>query len=232
MTENLPEVQAPQSLMEIAIKNNASLDKIDKMMELQMKWEENEAKKAYVVAMSDFKKNPPVIIKDQSVSFGQGKTSYKHASLANVADKVGKALAEHSLSASWSTSQADGLITVKCTITHSQGYGESTSISASPDTTGSKNGIQAIGSTITYLERYSILALTGLATNEHEDDGNASGSPPQCITAEQVSELTDLINSQSAPESDWLTWAAVESLETMPENKYNKLKTALEAAAK
>ena len=59
-----------------------------------------------------------------------------------------------------------------CKITHEQGYSEETTITAPADLTGSKNVIQAIGSTISYLERYSILALTGLTTYEMDNDAN------------------------------------------------------------
>jgi hypothetical protein len=42
-------------------------------------------------------------------------------------------------------------------------------MSAPPDTSGSKNPIQAIGSTQSYLERYTALALLGIATKDMPD---------------------------------------------------------------
>jgi hypothetical protein len=44
-------------------------------------------------------------------------------------------------------------------------------MSAFPDKTGYKNDIQSVASANTYLERYTLLKVTGFATNENETDG-------------------------------------------------------------
>jgi len=40
---------------------------------------------------------------------------------------------------------------------------------------GNKNPIQAIASTVSYLERYTLLAITGLTTKDMDDDGKNAG---------------------------------------------------------
>jgi hypothetical protein len=126
--------------------------------------------------MAAFKVNPPKIVKDMTVSYKQ--TRYNHASLANVAGMINSALGEHGLSAAWVTGQKEGMVHVTCKITHILGHSELTELFAAPDATGSKNSIQAIGSTVSYLQRYTILALTGLATGEHDNDGQNQPAPP------------------------------------------------------
>jgi len=165
--------QSPMAMMTLAMAQGADLGQLEKMMELQIRWEGNEAKKAYVKAMAAFKADPPKINKDRKVSFN--KTNYSHASLGNVTEKINSGLGEHGLSAAWATEQNGTSIKVTCTITHMLGHSESTSLVAPADTSGAKNGIQAIGSTISYLQRYTILALTGLATQDQDDDGVQAG---------------------------------------------------------
>jgi hypothetical protein len=162
----------------MAMQKGYTPELIKQMMDLQVRYEENEARKAYHEAMAAFKANPPEIGKDKMVSFkvGDRTTAYTHASLANVTDKINRALSEHGLSAGWTTVQNEKGITVTCTITHKLGHSQSTSLTAAPDTSGSKNAIQAIGSTVSYLERYTILALTGLATHDMDDDGGKGGN--------------------------------------------------------
>lgn len=169
------EGNSPADLIRTAVSNGANLEQLKGLLDLQEKWEANEARKAYNVAMAEFKANPPKIDKNKTVSFGN--TKYNHASLANVTEKIGVELSKHGLSASWSTKQ-NGAILVTCRITHIKGHSEETTLSAPSDTSGSKNAIQAIGSTITYLERYTLLSLTGLATYDQDDDGVASGAKP------------------------------------------------------
>ena len=174
---NLPAVADSTALVMKAMDKGYTPEFIEKMMDLSERNEKNIARKAYHEAMAAFKANPPEIGKDKKVSFDVGNrtTSYNHASLANVTGKINRALSEHGLSAGWTTVQNEKGITVTCTITHKFGHGESTTLTAAPDTSGSKNAIQAIGSTVSYLERYTILALTGLATHDMDDDGKEGG---------------------------------------------------------
>ena len=160
---------------------NMEVGKLKELLELQERWDATQAKKAFVQAMSEFKANPPEILKDKNVSYqtSKGNIDYSHATLHNVTSCINKALSEHDLTAAWITSQDNGSIKVTCKITHVMGHSEETCLSAPPDNTGSKNVIQAIGSTVTYLQRYTLLALTGLATYDQDDDGKASGTPTE-----------------------------------------------------
>lgn len=172
-TNEIITYQTPAMLMQLAVQKDFDIDRLKALMDLQERWEKTEAKKAFVIAMTEFKKNPPQIIKDMHVEYktGSGVTKYNHASLGNVVGSVTESLSKYQMSVNWETTQSDKLISVTCKITHIAGYTESNTISAPPDTSGSKNSIQAIGSTITYLQRYTLLAICGLATNEFEDDG-------------------------------------------------------------
>ena len=170
-------------MIEIALTSEKGLETLEKLIELKERTDANEAKKAYHLAMAHFKENPPEIEKDGRVGYTSkntgGTTSYNHATLGNVSQKINSGLGKHGLSASWNTEQVEGKIKITCTITHAQGFSESTSLFASADDSGKKNSIQAIGSTITYLQRYTILALTGLATKEQDDDGAGSQQKPE-----------------------------------------------------
>lgn len=160
--------------------SNIDVDKLAKLLDVQERWEKNEAKKAYVEAMAAFKANPPKIIKNRHVKYATktgGLTEYSHASLDNVTATISEALSKHGLTAAWVTSQTENIVTVTCRITHIFGHSEETSLSAGPDNSGSKNPIQAIGSTVSYLQRYTLLALAGLATEGQDDDGAGAGKP-------------------------------------------------------
>lgn len=170
----------PADLLRHALDSGADLDRLEKLMDLQERWEANEARKAYADAMTEFKRNPPTIIKDKRVSFksGSGQTQYDHATIGNVTGSIIASLAQHGFSHSWSTEQRDGLVIVTCIITHRQGHSERVMLMSSPDTSGGKNSIQSIISAQTYLQRHSLLAATGLATNDQVDNDGAPPEPP------------------------------------------------------
>lgn len=223
----------PADILHLAVSQGADIDKLEKLMALQERWEANEAKKAYVAAMAAFKKNPPKINKDKNVSYTG--TSYNHASLANVTEKINSALSAHGLSAGWNTEQTGDNIKVTCTITHEAGHSESTSLSAGPDDSGKKNKIQQIGSTISYLERYTILALAGLATHDMDNDGGGSG--PGLITESQANTIDSMIkenglDSNPKYRQNFLKWMKADSIESIKKQDYSTAISGIKTAIK
>lgn len=189
----LPEEHQGNIVM-VAMQQGYDANMIEKMMDLQERLEKSEAKKAYIKAMAAFKENPPKILKDTKVEFetSKGTTGYSHAKLAAITNAVCSELSKHGLSADWETDQKEK-ISVTCIITHILGHSESTTLSAGPDTTGNKNAIQAIGSTVTYLQRYTLLAKLGLATHDMDDDGQNSEDK---ITEAQIIQLNEVLESK------------------------------------
>lgn len=169
----------PMQMMRIAIEKDADLDKLQKLMDLQERWEAERARKAFTEAMNLFKANPPDIKKNKKVAFGE--TKYDYASLDHVSKIIGAELSKYGLSHRWAVEQTKESIKVTCVITHSMGHSESVSMEGPSDTSGKKNAIQSIGSTITYLERYTLLAATGIAVKGQDDDARVAGQPQKEI---------------------------------------------------
>ncbi len=161
--------------------------KLQALMDMKARWDANEARKAYVAAMANFKANPPEILKRKLVEYkdanGTVGTTYKHAELADVTAAVIQPLAQSGFSHAWATKQLEGgMIEVTCTLTHRLGHSESTTLKSGADQSGKKNNIQAIASTVTYLERYTLLMATGLATKGLDDDGRSAEAQPAIDT--------------------------------------------------
>jgi hypothetical protein len=177
MKSEVPQIEAvaPKSILQMAIAQGADIDKLTKLLELQERWEANEARKAFHAAMAKFKDNPPKIGKNKHVKFTtqKGVTEYDHSTLGHVVDQIAASLASVGMSHKWKTTQQGSNITVTCILTHELGHSEDTSLTAGADDSGGKNSIQAVGSTVTYLERYTLLAATGTACGI-DDDGRAS----------------------------------------------------------
>lgn len=172
----------PADLLRIAVENNADLDRLEKLMQLQERWEANEARKAFVTAMAAFKREPVEIYKRKQVGYKTREgdfVGYKHAELSDVTAAIAPAMAKHGLSFDWDIHQTSGLITVDCVVTHVMGHSKMVTMSGAPDNSGKKNAIQQAASTITYLQRYTLLAATGMSTKDDDDDGagGADGQP-------------------------------------------------------
>lgn len=162
----------PMDMLKMAVSQGADLDKLEKLMELQSKWEANEAKKAFVAAMAEFKACSLVITKDKTNT----QFSSKYSSIGNLVNTANESLSKFGLSARWDIDQVNG-IRVTCILTHRMGHSEQCSMTGPADTSGKKNPLQEIKSTITYLKISTFEAITGIASSEGnaDDDGNGSG---------------------------------------------------------
>jgi hypothetical protein len=170
---------SPAAIMMAALKQGIPLDQIEKMMDLQDRYERREAEKAYAAAFSAFKAETVEIIKRKEVDYPSkgGRTQYKHAELSDVLEAVTPHLSKHGLGISWNTTKQDrGWVEVTCTLRHTGGHSETVTLGAAPDDSGGKNAIQAVGSAITYLERYTAKAILGVAEKGQDDDGASTSA--------------------------------------------------------
>lgn len=157
-----------------AIQRHPDMDlvKLEKLMELAERWRAAEAKRAYVVAFAAFKRNMPDVIKDMlNKQYGSD-----YSSLANLVNTTSRVLGEYGLHANWRPDQSDG-IKITCVITHEDGHSEEVWLKGPPDTSGQKNPLQQIKSTLTYLEGATFQAITGVVARSAcaDDDGNGAG---------------------------------------------------------
>ena len=223
----------PMDLIARAQQSDVSIEKMEQLFQLQLKWEENEARKAYYRAVAGFKAEAVDIVKNKRVSYrtDKGVTEYNHAELGQVVNTVTPLLSKWGLSHHWEYSQNDSKIKVTCFLTHDAGYEKSTSLEAGADTSGGKNAIQAIGSTTSYLERYTFLAMTGLASREQDDDGKGATQKEdiEYITEPQVMDILALINEVKANEAQFLTFFKIDNVAFLPAKKFPNAVKMLEA---
>jgi hypothetical protein len=167
----------PMELLSNALTNNASVDIIERLMALQTKWEEKEARKAFAAAIAAAKAEIPPLYKTSKVGYESSNgdfVGYQHEDLGEMCQTIDPILGRHGISYRYKTSQSGAVISMACIVEHRDGHCEETSLAAPADTSGKKNPLQSIGSTITYLQRYTLKVALGLAATK-DDDANSSG---------------------------------------------------------
>lgn len=173
---------SPFDMMMSAHSRGASLEQIEKMMELQERWESRVAAKAYNRSFAAFKAEVVRIKKGRQVTDGPLK-GRAYAELHDWTDAVTPVLSAQGLSASWKlTRDEPQWLEVTCTLKHVDGHFEVVSMGGPPDAGGAKNAMQARASTVSYLERYTLKAITGLAEGGDDDDGNGGKGNPRAGT--------------------------------------------------
>lgn len=174
----------PLDLLRMALEQGSDVDKLKQLLELQERWEGTQARKAFEVAFAGFKTEAPKLERTKEVSFGANAnraTAYKYTPLDQIANAVGPLLAKHGLSYNWRQESTKESITVTCILRHTQGHAIENTLIASADPSGSKNAIQAIGSAVSYLRRYTLLGVLGMATGDEDNDGVTNGEAADFI---------------------------------------------------
>ena len=185
--------QQHMKLMELAVQSDGGVEKLEKLMDLQERFERNHARKAFFDAMARFQEQMPVIHKRGKAGFdhrnGGGRTEYSFARLEDIAEAIRKPMADNGLSYSFQQSAEPSgsgpFITVRCVLTHTDGHSEFAEMSAYPDTSGNKNSIQEQASTVSYLRRYTLTGVAGIVVADEDNDGATAVAPPEGYPQEQ-----------------------------------------------
>lgn len=165
----------PARMLEIAVQQGADLSKLEKLMDLQERWEAAQGEKAFNAALAAAQDGMPIVPKSKHVQYPSNRgpdVDYWHADYGVLVKTIKPHLSAQGLSYRHRVKQEAGMIHVECVLSLGQ-HSESVSLSAPPDDSGGKNTIQQTKSTITYLKRATFEAVTGAATEDDDDDGHA-----------------------------------------------------------
>lgn len=209
----------PMAMLAQAVERGANPDMIERLMGLQERWEKSQAKKQFEQALSAAKQKIKPIVRNK-----MGHNNKRYADLAAVADAVDEILSENGLQYNFRPEQAGKQITVTCIVF---GYGHSTEtpLSAEADISGNKTAIHALASTLTYLQRYSLMLALGLAAG-NDDDGKAAGEisapapPPGSISSEQVDQIRGALAEKGCSERAFLQHVKHKSVESIPDEMF------------
>lgn len=215
----------PLNLLRAALDRGSDEQVLAQLIGLHERSRADEARRAFEAALAAAKAELPVIAKTQIASIGA--KHYRHEDLAEIARAVGPPLARHGLAYRFRSRTEGGLVTLTCIISHRDGHNEECSVSAAADHSGEKNAIQAIGSTLTYLQRMTLKAALGLAAAD-DDDGKAAG-PDQAITRQQLRELLALIDEAGGEREALLRFFKINAFAELPARRFRQALVMLNA---
>jgi len=236
------EIGALISIIERAARDpSVDIDKMQRLMEMQERIMERNARAAYAAALSEMQPELPVIGRKGRIEVrekdAQGKRtgdlqqSTKYALWEDINEGIRPVLAKHGFALSFRVGMAqDGKITITGILSHREGHSEDTTITLQHDSTGSKNAVQAVGSSVSYGKRYTAGALLNFTSRGEDNDGVAAGADP--ISADQSGELQALIESVGADKAKFLRFFKIEQLSELPAKRYQEAVNMLNAKAR
>lgn len=185
-----------QIIQQVAMSPTADIDKMERLMAMHERFQAQQAKQQYDEAMSRMQEELPVIGERGGIRDKSGRIQSTYALWEDINEMIKPVLARHGFALSFRTPRNERGIEVEGVLSHRGGHRETTSLVLPADTTGSKNGVQAVASSVSYGKRYTAGALLNFTTTGEDDDGNGAVVTPR-VTSVQAAQLAELLDKCS-----------------------------------
>lgn len=191
------ETTAVLSVIErIAQNPDADIEKLERMLDMQERILNRNAMVAFNSAMAEMQSDIPTIEKSGAIVVN-GQERSRYARFEDIMRTVKPIMQRYGFAVSFRTATDAQAVTVTGVLMHREGHREETSMSLPVDGSGSKNSVQAIGSSTSYAKRYVLCALLNIATGDEDDDGQmaAFGELAQAIADIEASDSMDALQA-------------------------------------
>lgn len=206
----------PSRLLEIAVQSGADVEKLERLMALQERYEAAQAQKAYFGAMNTVQTELLPVVRD---SFNQ-QTNSKYAKLEAVHKVLLPVYTKHGFSVSFSEEKAEeaGMIRFVAEVMHNAGHMRKYHIDLPLDTVGikgneNKTKMHGKGSSISYGRRYLEMQIFNMTVVNEDDDGNGGS---KTITEAQADTINKMIEESGANKVALLGTYGVSKIEDIP----------------
>ena len=189
--------------------------KMAALVEMYERLKAQQAKVAYMAALSRMQPELPLIGRRGEIKNKTGGVQSRYALWEDIVTVTTPILSKHGFALSFRTVSNNGQLSITGVLSHAEGHSEETSLPLPMDTSGSKNDVQAVGSSVSYGKRYTASALLNLRAGEEDDDGQ-QGQKVELISEAQVADLNALLTETNSDKAKFLTYIKAPSLESIP----------------
>lgn len=179
-----PPAEYAASLMEVITRAASDpavdIDKLERLIAMQERIEARNAKAAFLEAKIAMRPHLPsidmrgrIVIKDKNSGEITQETPF--AKFEDIQLVIEPILTEHGFDLSFKNGLSEeGKVRVTTILTHRDGHSEDTYFDLPHDSSGSKNSVQAVGSSTSYAKRYGVVSILNLRVAGQDDDGETA----------------------------------------------------------
>lgn len=194
VTEQAPMMQAIETpegispLLQMIGSGQYDLETIKQLVAIRDNEEARDAKAAYNRAMAQFR----IQLEPAKRSGNNTHLSSFYATFDDLLSAVSMPLGNNGINVSFVQEQPQNkIVRITCTLTHELGHSESSTLEHPVESQKGINSLQELGLTVSYLKRYTLSALTGVATED--SDGQMPNDPPPPAPRAKIEPTAELI---------------------------------------
>ena len=218
----------PMQLLQLAMSGDVDVAKLERLMELQERWEQKQAREAFNAAIAEFQGSVPEIEKKRGVKMtrGDGPADYYYASLDDIMRTIKPYLVSCGISVSFSAEVLDtGNLHVECSV-RCGSHAESSHMTLPIPAEMRVNATQKMGAAMSYAKRYALCAALNLVIADEDNDAAVLSD---FIDDAQKRELKRLIDESGADVARFLAKFEVDELAEMTVSQYREAVPLLQA---
>lgn len=211
-------------LIQLAIERGVDVEVLERLVALQERVTERNARAAYFEALAAFQDECPEIRKSRDAKIATkngGSYGYSFAPLEEITRTIRPIMRRHGLSYSFTVeSTSKDVLNVKCILRHIDGHQEEAAFPVPIGTSAGMSDAQKNGAALTYGRRQSLIAVLGLTTADSDSDAAAPApGKPDTITDREAADLSALMDEVGADRDKFLRWAGVRHIDDLPKQK-------------
>lgn len=197
----------PQLLIMTAVQSGASMDVLERLMNMRDRLKREQAEVAFRESMAALQADCPVIKKSREVRDKSGKVRYKYSTLDDIVRVVKPIISKHGFSYRTETNfiKDPSAIEAVVVVTHAMGHSERSTFTVPVTASEYMSEPQTFGVAQTFAQRYAFRNAFGILTGDEDTDGR-----PVTI---------------SEPESQAKIAEIEEKMNVMPDNVKNGFRT-------
>lgn len=208
----------------VATDPQADITKLEKMLDMQERILNRNAEQAFSADLALMQGELPLVIKN-----GEGHNKARYAKLEDINETIRPTLQRYGFAVTFRTNQNEKSVSITAILSHKMGHREETQLVMPLDTSGNKNAVQAIGSTVSYGKRYALCALLNISTGDDTDGVINQG--PQKLSVAQISDLRNALNVAGYQEKDFLLAAGVSDISDIYADRFEVAKNHIKGYA-
>lgn len=217
---------------------SVDIDKMERLLAMQERVIDRNAKAEFTAAKLTLRPELPEITMKGHIVIRDKNNADKiiqdtpFARFEDIHEAVMPVLTRHGFDLSFKNGMApDGKVRVTTILSHIGGHSDETYFDLPHDSSGSKNAVQAVGSSTSYAKRYGVLSILNIRVVGEDDNAVEAGRKP-CLSTEQRNEILTALDEVDADKRKFAEFLGVDSIADILASDYPKAKAAIEAKRK
>ncbi|HGT2710332.1 TPA: ERF family protein [Pseudomonas aeruginosa] len=179
------------------------IEKMERLMQMHERFQARQAEQQYTEALAAMQQELPAIAER-----GDANGRYSYALWEDINERLKPILAKHGFALTFRTPRNEKGVEVEGVLSHRGGHSERTSMLLPADTSGNKNAVQAVASSVSYGKRYTAGALLNYTTHGDDDDAFSAVSQQPALDQQVVIDILERIDEAKNKDELAAIWKA------------------------